>query len=194
MAFTLPELPYSRDALEPHMSKETLDYHYGKHHKAYVDKANSMIEGSGFEKAPLDQVVREATGGLFNQTAQIWNHTFFWHSLSPNAGGEPGGALAKELEKSFGSVDDFKQKFTQAATGLFGSGWTWLVKNASGGLEVVTTQNAGNPMTSNQTPLLTCDMWEHAFYIDYRNVKPDYLKAFWSLVNWANVEECLSKA
>lgn len=194
MAFTLPELPYSRDALEPHMSKETLDYHYGKHHKAYVDKANSMIEGSGFEKAPLDQVVREATGGLFNQTAQIWNHTFFWHSLSPNGGGEPGGALAKELEQSFGSVDDFKQKFTQAATGLFGSGWTWLVKNASGGLEVVTTQNAGNPMTSNQTPLLTCDMWEHAFYIDYRNVKPDYLKAFWSLVNWANVEECLSKA
>ncbi len=194
MAFSLPELPYSRDALEPHMSKETLDYHYGKHHKAYVDKANGMIEGTGFEKAPLEQVVREASGGLFNQTAQIWNHTFFWHSLSPNGGGNPGAELTKELEKNFGSVDGFKEKFTQAAAGIFGSGWAWLVKNADGSLEVVTTPNAGNPMTSGQTPLLTCDMWEHAFYIDYRNVKADYLKAFWSLANWANVEESLSKA
>lgn len=193
MAFTLPELPYSRDALEPHMSKETLDYHYGKHHKAYVDKANGALEGSGFEKADLEDVVKEASGFLFNQAAQIWNHSFFWNCLSPNGGGEPGGNLGNEMEKAFGSVQDFKSKFSAAAGGVFGSGWAWLIKNKEGDLEIVTTQNAGNPMTSNQTPLLTCDMWEHAYYIDYRNSRPDFLDAYWNIVNWDFVDKNLSK-
>ncbi len=193
MAFTLPDLPYSRDALAPHMSKETLDYHYGKHHKAYVDKANGALEGSGFENASLEDVVKEASGFLFNQTAQIWNHTFFWNSLSPNGGGEPRGDVRNQLEKAFNSVEDFKSQFSKAAQAIFGSGWAWLIRNNSGELEIVTTQNAGNPMTSNQTPLLTCDMWEHAYYIDYRNAKPDFLDAYWNIVNWDFVDQNLSK-
>jgi Fe-Mn family superoxide dismutase len=195
MSFTLPELPYSRDALAPHMSKETLDYHYGKHHKTYVDKANGALDGSGFENASLEEIIKESSGFLFNQCAQIWNHTFFWHSLSPNGGGEPGGDLRSELEKQFGSVDEFKEKFTNAATTIFGSGWAWLAKNNDGSLEVVATKDGDNPMTAGQTPLLTVDMWEHAFYIDYRNDKGSYLSnAFWNLANWDYADKNLSAA
>lgn len=191
MAFTLPDLPYARAALAPHMSEETLDYHYGKHHKAYVDKANNMVEGTDFANAPLEEVIMNAEGGLFNQVAQIWNHSFFWNSLTPD-GGEPSSTLQNELEKAFGSIDAFKEKFTNTAIGTFGSGWAWLVRTEDGGLDVVSTSNAGTPMTSGQQALLTCDVWEHAYYIDYRNARPKYLDAFWQLVNWAFVEQNLN--
>ncbi len=191
MAFTLPELPYAKDALAPHMSAETLEFHYGKHHKTYVDKANGMIEGTEFADATLEDVIMKAEGGLFNNVAQIWNHSFFWNCLTPNAG-EPSAALTAELEKAFGSVDAFKEKFTATAIGTFGSGWAWLVKTADGSLEIVSTSNAGTPMTSGQTALLTCDVWEHAYYIDYRNARPSFLEAFWKLVNWEFVEKNLN--
>jgi len=183
MEHKLPELPYAMDALAPHISKETLEYHYGRHHKAYVDNLNKLIPGTQFEKSSLEDIIRTSTGGIFNNAAQVWNHTFYWHCLSPK-GGEPSGALADALKKAFGSVDEFKQKFAQTAVTTFGSGWGWLVKNGSGALEIVSTSNAGCPLTDGKKPLLTCDVWEHAYYIDYRNARPKYVETFWKIVNW----------
>ena len=182
--FTLPELPYAADALEPHISAETLSFHHGKHHAAYVGKLNGLIESTEFANASLEDIIQKSSGGLFNNAAQVWNHSFYWNCLSPNGGGEPGGALGSAITEFFGGFDAFREQFDAAAVGNFGSGWTWLVKNTDGSLEIVNTDDAENPMTGGQTPLLTCDVWEHAYYIDYRNARPDYLKAFWQLVNW----------
>ena len=184
MAHELPALPYAMDALAPHISKETLEYHYGKHHNAYVTNLNNMIGGTDFESASLEDVVRNAEGGMFNNAAQIWNHTFYWHCLSPNGGGEPTGELADAINKAFGSYDAFKDEFTKKAVTLFGSGWAWLVRRDDGSVAIEQTTNADTPLTGADTPLLTCDVWEHAYYVDYRNARPDYVKAFWSLVNW----------
>lgn len=185
MTHELPALPYARNALEPHISAETLEFHYGKHHQTYVTNLNNLIPGTEYENLSLEEIVRKApAGGVFNNAAQIWNHTFYWNSLSPNGGGEPTGALAEAIVKSFGSFEKFKEEFTKCAVTTFGSGWAWLVKNADGSLALVSTGNAGCPLTSGQPPLLTCDVWEHAYYIDYRNARPKYVEAFWSLVNW----------
>ncbi len=185
MEHVLPELPYAKDALEPHISSETLDFHYGKHHATYVVKLNGLIEGTEFSDSSLEEIVTKASAGpVFNNAAQIWNHTFYWNSLSPNGGGGPSGDLLEAINKAFGSVDAFKEQFTDSAVNNFGSSWTWLVKNSDGSLAIVNTSNAACPLTDGATPLLTCDLWEHAYYIDYRNVRPDYLKAYWSLVNW----------
>ena len=184
MAHELPKLPYAKDALAPHISAETLEFHYGKHHQTYVTNLNKLIAGTEFESASLEDIIMKASGGIFNNAAQVWNHTFYWNCLSPKGGGEPKGALADAIKKAFGSFADFKEKFSASAAGNFGSGWTWLVKNAQGGVEIVNTSNAGNPMTNKQTPLMTCDVWEHAYYIDYRNARPKYVEAFWNLVNW----------
>lgn len=191
MAFTLPELPYGRGELAPHMSEETLDYHYGKHHNAYVEKANGMVEGTAHANAPLEEVILQADGGLFNNVAQIWNHSFFWNCLTPG-GSTPSATLSNELERAFGSVDSFKEQFTANAVGTFGSGWGWLVKKADGSLAITSTANAGTPMTDGDRALLTCDVWEHAYYIDYRNARPKFLEAFWNLVNWDFVEKNLN--
>ena len=190
MALTLPELPYAMDALEPQMSRETLEFHYGKHHKTYVDKANGLLPGTEFENMSLEDIIRKSSGGIFNNVAQIWNHTFFWSCLTPG-GSEPSEALQARLNEAFGSVDAFKEKLTTTAINTFGSGWAWLVKTADGKLDVVSTSNAGNPLTDGHTPLLTCDVWEHAYYIDHRNARPKFLEAFWSLVNWDFVERNL---
>lgn len=185
MAFELPPLPYEKNALAPHISEETLDFHYGKHHNTYVVKLNGLIEGTEFANKTLEEIVKSSEGGVFNNAAQIWNHTFYWNSLSPNGGGEPVGELAKAIDASFGSFAAFKEKFNEMAVNNFGSSWTWLVKNADGSLEIVNTSNAATPLTDeSKTPLLTCDLWEHAYYIDYRNARPSYLEAFWNLVNW----------
>ncbi|MFT0531389.1 superoxide dismutase [Fe] [Castellaniella hirudinis] len=184
MAFTLPPLPYALDALQPHISKETLEFHYGKHHQAYVTNLNKAIEGTELASLSLEDVIRKASGGVFNNAAQVWNHTFYWNSLSPNGGGEPSGALRQAIEAKWGSVDAFKTAFSASAAGNFGSGWTWLVKKSDGTLDIVNTSNAGTPVTSDDQALLTCDVWEHAYYIDYRNARPKYLESFWSLVNW----------
>ncbi|MEM9242554.1 MAG: Fe-Mn family superoxide dismutase [Pseudomonadota bacterium] len=189
MSFKLPDLPYAKNALEPHISAETLDFHYGKHHKAYVDNLNKLVPGSAFEKKSLEEIITDnaSKGAIFNNAAQIWNHSFYWQCLSPNGGGEPQGALAENIHKHFNSFAEFKQKFSATAAGTFGSGWAWLVKTENGSLEIVSTGNAGNPMTDAKKPLLTCDVWEHAYYIDYRNARPKYIEAFWNLVNWAFV-------
>ena len=189
MAHTLPELPYAKDALEPHISSETLEYHHDKHHQTYVTNLNKLIEGTEFADASLEEIIKKSSGGIFNNAAQVWNHTFYWNCLSPNGGGEPSGALADAINSAFGSFDAFKEKFSTSAATNFGSGWTWLVKNADGSIEIVNTSNAGNPLTSEQTPLLTCDVWEHAYYIDYRNLRPKYVENFWSLVNWEFVAQ-----
>lgn len=184
MAFTLPELPYALDALAPHISKETLEYHYGKHHQGYVNNLNKAIEGTDMASLSLEEIIRKSSGGVFNNAAQVWNHTFYWHSLSPNGGGEPAGELRKAIEAKWGSVDAFKTAFSQSAAGNFGSGWTWLVKKADGSLDIVNTSNAGTVVNTDDKALLTCDVWEHAYYIDYRNARPKYLESFWNLVNW----------
>jgi superoxide dismutase, Fe-Mn family len=185
MSISLPDLPYARNALAPHISEETLDFHYGKHHQTYVDKLNGLLPGSEFEGKSLEEIVKSSSGGVFNNSAQIWNHTFYWNSLSPNGGGAPSGAVAAAINSAFGSFDDFKAKFNDSAVNNFGSSWTWLCKNASGALEIVNTSNAATPITTaGMTPLLTCDLWEHAYYIDYRNARPGYLGAYWQLVNW----------
>lgn len=189
MAFELPPLPYPQDSLAPYMSAETLEYHYGKHHKAYVDNLNKLLPGTEFENATLEQIIKKSAGGMFNNAAQIWNHTFFWHCLSPQGGGEPTGELAKKIISTFGSIESFKEQFTQKAITTFGSGWAWLVKTVDGELEIISTSNAGTPMTEHKTALLTCDVWEHAYYIDYRNARPKFLDAFWKLVNWKFVAE-----
>lgn len=184
MEHTLPALPYAMDALQPHISKETLEFHYGKHHQTYVTNLNNLIKGTEFESASLEEIVKKSSGGVFNNAAQIWNHTFYWNSLSPKGGGAPSGALAAAIDKKWGSFDAFKEAFTKSAVGNFGSSWTWLVKKTDGSLDIVNTSNAATPVTTADTPLITCDLWEHAYYIDYRNRRPDYLGAFWSLVNW----------
>ncbi|GAA3953425.1 superoxide dismutase [Allohahella marinimesophila] len=185
MAFQLPELPYEKNALEPHISAETLEYHHDKHHKAYVDKLNSLVEGTDKADKSLEEIIKSSSGGLFNQAAQVWNHTFYWHCLSPNGGGAPTGAIAEAINKAFGSFDKFKEEFTASAIGNFASGWTWLVKKSDGSVAIVNTDDAETPVTdSSVTPLLTCDVWEHAYYIDYRNARPKYLEAYWNLVNW----------
>lgn len=184
MSFELPELAYPLNGLEPHISAETLEYHYGKHHKTYVNNLNNLVPSTEFEGLDLVDIIKKASGGIFNNAAQVWNHSFYWNCLAPNAGGEPDGELLQAIEKDFGSFAEFKDKFTKSATTNFGSGWTWLVKNADGSLTIVNTSNAGNPITEGQTPLLTCDVWEHAYYIDYRNARPKYIEAFWALLNW----------
>lgn len=185
MAFTLPELPYAKDALAPTISAETLEFHYGKHHQTYVDKLNGLVPGTEFEGKSLEEIIKSSSGGVFNNAAQVWNHTFYWNSLSPNGGGEPTGAIAEAINAAFGSFEDFKAKFNDSAVNNFGSSWTWLVKKADGSLDIVNTSNAGTPITeSGVTPLLTVDLWEHAYYIDFRNARPKYLEGYWSLVNW----------
>ncbi|MBU3071051.1 superoxide dismutase [Fe] [Aestuariicella sp. G3-2] len=185
MSIELPALPYAQDALAPHISAETLEYHYGKHHKTYVDKLNGLIPGTEFEGKSLEDIVKTSTGGVFNNAAQIWNHTFYWNCLSPNGGGEATGAVADAINAAFGSFEAFKEEFTNSAINNFGSSWTWLVKKADGSVAIVNTSNAATPLTDESvTPILTVDLWEHAYYIDYRNARPNYMNAFWSLVNW----------
>lgn len=185
MTFELPPLPYSRDALAPVLSEETLDYHYGKHHKAYVDNLNKLIPGTEFEGKSLEEIIRKAPpGGVFNNAAQVWNHTFYWHCMTPNGKEDPKGVLAEAINKKFGSFKDFKEAFNKAAVGTFGSGWAWLVKEKDGSLAIQSTSNAGTPMTEGKKALLTCDVWEHAYYIDYRNLRPKYVESFWEIVNW----------
>ncbi len=187
MVHELPKLPYAMDALQPHISAETLEYHYGKHHQTYVTNLNNLIKGTEFEALSLEDIVRKSSGGMFNNAAQVWNHTFYWNCLTPNGGGKPGGALAKAIDATFGSFDEFKTRFSQTAITTFGSGWAWLVKNADGSLALASTSNAGTPLTDGKTALLTCDVWEHAYYIDYRNARPKYVEKFWELVNWEYV-------
>ena len=190
MAFELPALPYARDALAPHISAETIDYHYGKHHNTYVEKLNGMVPGTEFEGKSLEEVIKTSSGGVFNNAAQIWNHSFYWECLSPNGGGDASGAVATAIDAAFGSFDEFKNQFNAKATGNFGSGWTWLVKNSDGSVAIVNTSNAETPLTdASVTPLLTVDVWEHAYYIDYRNARPKYMDAFWALVNWEFVNK-----
>lgn len=189
MAFELPALPYEKNALEPHISAETLEFHHGKHHQTYVTKLNGLIEGTDFEGKSLEEIVKSSDGGVFNNAAQVWNHTFYWNSLSPNAGGEPTGPLADAINAKWGSFAEFKAAFNDKAVNNFGSSWTWLVKTADGELDIVNTSNAATPITDGHTPLLTVDLWEHAYYIDYRNVRPNYLEGFWALANWSFASE-----
>ena len=185
MAIELPALPYAQNALEPHISAETLSFHYGKHHQTYVDKLNGLIPGTEFEGKSLEEIVKSSSGGVFNNAAQVWNHTFYWNCLSPNGGGAASGKVAEAINKAFGSFDKFKEEFTNNAINNFGSGWTWLVQKADGSVAIANTSNAATPLTdADATPLLTVDVWEHAYYIDYRNARPKYMEAFWALVNW----------
>ena len=184
MAIELPPLPWARDALAPHISAETIDYHYGKHHQTYVTNLNNQIKGTEFENLSLEEIIRKSSGGMFNNAAQVWNHTFYWNCLKPNGGGEPSGRLADAINKAFGGFAQFKDEFTKTSVGTFGSGWGWLVQRPDGSLALASTSNAGTPITGADRPLLTCDVWEHAYYIDYRNARPKYVEAFWNLVNW----------
>ena len=184
MTFELPRLPYAKNALAPHISQETLEFHYGKHHQTYVDNLNDLLPGTEFESLSLEDIIKKSSGDLFNNAAQAWNHSFYWNSLSPNGGGEATGVLAAAINAKFGTFSTFKEKFTDCAITTFGSGWAWLVKNADGTLSLVSTSDADCPLTTDQIPLLTCDVWEHAYYIDYHNERPKYLEAFWALANW----------
>ena len=184
MAIDLPALPYDRDALAPHISAETIDFHYGKHHQAYVTNLNNQTKGTDFEAMDLEAIIRKAQGGMSNNAAQVWNHSFYWNCLAPVAGGEPTGKLADAITTAFGSFSSFKEQFTQTALATFGSGWAWLVQRQDGNLALVSTPNAATPLTGSDKPLLTCDVWEHAYYIDYRNARAEYVEAFWNLVNW----------
>lgn len=188
MAIELPPLPYARDALAPHISAETIDFHYGKHHQTYVTNLNNQIKGTEFENLSLEEIIRKSSGGMFNNAAQIWNHTFYWNCLKPAGGGEPGGKLAEAINAAFGSFAAFKEQFTNTALTTFGSGWAWLVQRADGSVALVSTSNAATPLTGSDKALLTCDVWEHAYYIDYRNARAKYVEAFWNLVNWDFVE------
>jgi Fe-Mn family superoxide dismutase len=196
MAIELSPLPYEHSALEPHVSAETVDFHHGKHQRAYVERLNALIAGTGFAEATLEQIVRKAQGEMFNNAAQAWNHAFYWQCLRPSAGGgggAPSGALAEAIDKAFGGVEAFRKQFDALALKTFGSGWIWLVRRSDGGLALAATANAATPLTGNDTPLLACDIWEHAYYIDYRNARAKYLEAFWNVVNWdfvaANLQE-----
>ena len=190
MAFELPALPYDKSALEPHISAQTLEFHHGKHHNAYVVNLNNLTKDTDLASKPLEDVILAAAKdlpakqGIFNNAAQVWNHTFYWHCMKPNGGGQPTGALADAINAAFGSFDKFKEEFTKTAIGTFGSGWAWLVKKSDGSLGLASTIGAGNPMTAGDKPLLTCDVWEHAYYIDYRNARPKFVEAFWNVVNW----------
>ena len=184
MAFELPALPYEKNALEPHISAETLEFHHGKHHATYVTKLNGLVEGTDLASKSLEEIIKSSDGGVFNNAAQIWNHTFYWNSLSPNGGGEPTGDLVDAINAKWGSFAEFKAAFNDKAVNNFGSSWTWLVKAADGSLDIVNTSNAGTPITDELVPLITVDLWEHAYYIDYRNVRPNYLEGFWELANW----------
>ena len=184
MEHTLPQLPYALDALAPFISKETLEFHYGKHHQAYVTNLNNLIKGGEFENSSLENIIKNSAGGVFNNAAQVWNHTFYWNSMKPNGGGSPTGALADAINAKWGSFDQFKAEFTKCAVGTFGSGWAWLVKKSDSSLDLVSTSNAATPLTSDATPLMTCDVWEHAYYIDTRNARPKYVENFWNVVNW----------
>ncbi|MCE3003473.1 MAG: superoxide dismutase [Fe] [Xanthomonadaceae bacterium] len=184
MAIELPALPYARDALAPHISAETIDFHYGKHHQTYVTNLNNQIKGTEFENASLEDIIRKSAGGMFNNAAQVWNHTFYWNCLKPAGGGEPGGKLGDAIKAAFGSFAAFKEEFTKVALGTFGSGWAWLVQRPDGSLALVSTSNAATPLTTTDRALLTCDVWEHAYYVDYRNARAKYVEAFWNLVNW----------
>ena len=189
MEHKLPALPYAKDALQPNISAETLEYHYGKHHATYVANLNKLIPGTEFENMSLEDIVKKSSGGIFNNAAQTWNHTFYWNSLAPNGGGEPSGALAEAINKQFGSFAQFKEKFANAAVTTFGSGWAWLVKNSDGTLAIESTSNANTPLKDGKKPLLTCDVWEHAYYIDYRNARAGYVDVFWKIVNWKFAEQ-----
>jgi Fe-Mn family superoxide dismutase len=185
MVHELPALPYAMDALAPHISKETFEFHYGKHHQAYVTNLNNLIKGTEFESASLEEIIKKSSAGIFNNSAQVWNHTFFWHSMKPGGGGAPSGVLAAAIDKKWGSFDAFKDAFTKSAVGNFGSGWTWLVKKPDGTVDIVNTSNAATPITGTDKPLLTIDVWEHAYYIDYRNARPKFVETFLaSLANW----------
>ncbi|MDD4803347.1 MAG: superoxide dismutase [Syntrophomonas sp.] len=188
MEHKLPNLPYPQDALSPVISSETMQYHYGKHHQAYVNNLNKLIAGTEYEKLSLEDIIKKSSGGIFNNAAQVFNHSFYWNCLSPNGGGQATGKLAEAINKEFGSWAEFKEKFTATAVGTFGSGWAWLVKNENGSLSITSTSNADNPITAGQIPLLTCDVWEHAYYIDYRNARASYVEKFWDIVNWEFVE------
>lgn len=191
MTFILPELPYAKNALAPHMSQETLEYHHGKHHNAYVNNLNNLIKGTRHENMTLEEVILSSEGAIFNNAAQIWNHTFFWNSLNPKGGGLPTGAALSLINEQWGSFEKFKEEFTKSATTNFGAGWTWLVKNKDGKLSIVNTSNAQTPLTAGVTPLLTVDVWEHAYYIDYRNERPKFINGFWALANWDFVNKNL---
>jgi Fe-Mn family superoxide dismutase len=184
MPFELPKLPYAADALQPFISKQTIDFHYGKHHQAYVNNLNNLVPGTPFENATLEKIVKEADGGIFNNGAQVWNHTFYFESFSPSGSREPSGTISAAIDTTFGSFAAFKEQFTKSAVTLFGSGWAWLIKKADGSLEIVQESNAGNPLRKGLIPLLTCDVWEHAYYLDYQNKRPDYLQAFWNVLDW----------
>ena len=184
MSFILPELPFDINALNPHISPETLEYHHGKHHAAYVTNLNNLIQGTEFEGMALEDIIKKSQAGVFNNAAQTYNHTFFWNCLSPNGGGAPKGLIADEINKAFGSFDDFKTKFSNSAATLFGAGWAWLVQKADGKLEIVQKSNAGTPLTDGDKPIITLDVWEHAYYIDYRNARPKFIEHFWELINW----------
>ncbi|HDZ40486.1 MAG TPA: superoxide dismutase [Bacteroidetes bacterium] len=184
MTHHLPKLPFERDALKPYISEETIEYHYGKHHQAYVDKLNALIPGTKFEDADLVTIIKNADGGIFNNAAQVWNHTFYFEGFSGSGRREPAGELAEAVKASFGSFEKFKEDFGNAAVSLFGSGWAWLVKNNNGSLSILQKSNAENPVRNGLKPVLTCDVWEHAYYIDYRNKRPDYIKSFWEIIDW----------
>ena len=188
MAFELPSLPYGMDALEPCISKTTLEFHYGKHHLAYVNNLNKLVPGTPFENSTLEEIIKKADGGIFNNGAQVWNHTFYWNCMKPRGGGEPSGVLGEAIKLNFGSFKEFRDKFSAAAATLFGSGWAWLVKTPDGKLEIIQESNAGNPLRRGYTPLLTCDVWEHAYYLDKQNRRPDYINDFWTIVDWKAVE------
>ncbi len=194
MTFSLPDLPYAEDALAPHISAETIGFHYGKHHQAYVNNLNNLIAGTDFEGQPLEDIIRGSDGGVFNNAAQVYNHSFYWNCLSPTGDGALPGTLTTAIDEAFGNFDAFKEAFTKAAATHFGSGWAWLVKNSEGKLEITSTANAGCPLSNGSTPLLTCDVWEHAYYIDYRNARPSYIETFWKLVNWEFVAANLAKS
>ncbi|WP_430810853.1 MULTISPECIES: superoxide dismutase [unclassified Carboxylicivirga] len=187
MNFELPKLPYALDALEPVISKKTMEFHYGKHHQAYVNNLNTLVKGTEFENADLETIVKQSEGGIFNNGAQVWNHTFYFMSFKPNGGGQPTGALADAIDASFGSFDNFKEEFSAAAATLFGSGWAWLVKKADGSLAIVKERNAGNPLRDGLTPILTCDVWEHAYYLDKQNLRPKYIEEFFSILDWERI-------
>ena len=189
MAFELPKLPYKLDSLVPYISEETLEFHYGKHHQAYVNNLNNLIQSTRFENLTLEQIIKEAEGGIFNNGAQVWNHTFYFTGLSPNGEKEPTGELRNAINRQFGSYTAFKEEFTKAAGTLFGSGWTWLVKNKNGSLDILQESNAGNPLRRGLIPILTCDVWEHAYYLDYQNKRPDYINSFWDLLDWAIISK-----
>jgi Fe-Mn family superoxide dismutase len=184
MPFELPKLPYAADALHPHISKQTIDFHYGKHHQAYINNLNNLVPGTPFENATLETIIKEADGGIFNNGAQVWNHTFYFESFSPSGNRQPIGALGDAINKAFGSFEAFREQFTKSSVTLFGSGWAWLVKTPEGNLSITQEANAGNPLRKGLIPIMTCDVWEHAYYLDYQNKRPDYLHAFWNIIDW----------